>query len=40
MEIHDLNVQNSEIAVIHIGILFGVPIINNSITMTDTVISD
>ena len=40
MQMQDLNVHDSTIAVIHIGILVGVPIINNSITVADTVISD
>ena len=40
MQMQDLNVHDSTIAVIHIGILVGVPIINNSMTVADTVISD
>ena len=40
MQLQDINVYDSTIALIHIGILAGTPIINNSITIADTVISD
>ena len=40
MQLQDLNVHDSTIALIHIGILTGTPIINNSMTVTDTIITN
>ena len=40
MQIQDLNVHDSTIALIDIGTLVGTPIINNSMTVSDIVISD